>query len=461
MHCQKCGKKLKPGETFCSICGYYNSEEDIEEESGNWEEISAGDEIEIEDDDSEKWFEEYEDDSDDSETSYSEFTIKDKPKKEGFWNKRKKAKIEKKMQREAKKMQQEQEKAEKKAKEEQNKKEKEEFDNKELVNRKEQQEIERQEREYQRALERQQKEALKYKKDEEYETKEDRYLEAYIGEDYEKITTKNFNIMAAILNWAYVIYRKLYITGIIGLIVTYFVIIKYQKFAIIYAIIVILLLGFGFNKYYILMSKLSINIQRKKFEGSDDYSMEKILSRKGGVNVIIALIVYTLFLAFLIYGIFHFTIYKDHNTKFFEENTNNEANCISLTKTSNNYLPNVEINGQIVESTCKVLTINNNKEFAIYLKLLHENKIIYAYFQTENSYLQYKGTTKNIAEYETKYTSGTLTDEEKQVYNELKSIQLTYEDVYEKSKEEVRLIKEKKNTKERTDFMFTKEEITR
>ena len=199
----------------------------------------------------------------------------------------------------------------------------------------------------------------------------------------------------------------------------------------------------------------------KKFEGSDDYSMEKILSRKGGVNVFMALIIYFFFLVLLIYSMFHFNILTDHNEKFWEENTNNQANCISLTKTSYNYLPNVEINGQIIDSTCKVLTENNNKEFAIYLKILHENKIIYAYFQTENSYLQYKGNTKNVEELESKQSNGTITPEEKTLLNELKSIQLTYEDIYEKSKDAEKLIKEKKNTKERTDFSFTKEEITR
>ena len=39
MHCQKCGKKLKTGETFCSICGYYNSDsedDELETKTENW-----------------------------------------------------------------------------------------------------------------------------------------------------------------------------------------------------------------------------------------------------------------------------------------------------------------------------------------------------------------------------------------------------------------------------------------
>ena len=453
MHCQKCGKKLKPGETFCSICGYYNSEDEIVEESENWDAISS-EEIEIEDDDTEKWFE----DEIDTPTSEEDKIESEKPKKESFWEKKKKEREEKKEKEAAAKAEKEVKEAEVKA-EKQAQAEKEQL---EKQKRKEQLESQRQEREYQKALERQQKNELPYNKnDDDYDDLEEKFLRAYIGEDYEKIRNKNFNLLAAILNWAYVLYRKLYVTGIFGLLLTEIVILKYPKFAIFYAIFVVLLLGFGFNKYYLFFSKLAIKKQKNRFEGSDDYSMEKILSRKGGVNVILTLIIYLIFLGILFYGMFHFTINKTHNTKFWNENTNNAANCISLTKTSYNYLPNVEINGQIVESTCKVLLENDKKEYAIYLKLLENNKIIYAYFQTENSYLKYRGNTKNVSELESRQASNILTPEEKQILNELKSIQLTYDDVYEKSKEEEKLIKTKKNTRERTDFAFTKEEITR
>ena len=135
--------------------------------------------------------------------------------KESFWSKKKKEK-------EAKKAQQEIENAERKAKEEQERKEREEI--------KKQKE---QEKEYQKALEQQVKEEISYKtENRQYDSDDDieeRFLKAYIGEDYQKIRFKKFNILAALLNWAYVIYRKLYITGIIGLIITEIVVLKYQK----------------------------------------------------------------------------------------------------------------------------------------------------------------------------------------------------------------------------------------
>ena len=109
---------------------------------------------------------------------------------------------------------------------------------------------------------------------------DERFLKAYIGEDYQKIRFKKFNILAALLNWAYVIYRKLYITGIIGLIITEIVVLKYQKIAPFYAVFVILILGLFFNNYYLFISKIKIKNIQKKFEGSDNYSMEKILSQK-------------------------------------------------------------------------------------------------------------------------------------------------------------------------------------
>ena len=50
-----------------------------------------------------------------------------------------------------------------------------------------------------------------------YSFEKERDLEAYIGEDYKMIKKSPFNIYAFLLNWMYVLYRKLYITGIIGL----------------------------------------------------------------------------------------------------------------------------------------------------------------------------------------------------------------------------------------------------
>ena len=456
MQCQKCGKKLKPGETFCSICGYYNSEDDIKEsdtkKSENWDDISTDIEIEIDDDDddSAKWFD------DDITVIEEDSSEKKEVKKESFWSKKKQEQAEKKAKKEKEKAEREEkekEAAEKKERLEQEKKERE-----------EKLEQERQEREYKKALEKNTRktentydELDTASDDYEYEN----FLKAYIGEDYEKIRFKNFNLLACLLNWAYVIYRKLYITGIFGLILTLIVILKFPMIAIIYAIIVMVGLGFGFNKYYIFISKQVIKNQQKKFEGSDDYSMEKILSRKGGVNVILTLILYLLFLIVLFYGMFHFTINKTHNTKFWEENTTNEASCISLTKIAYKDLPNVTEKVQIMESTCKVTTGDTNNEYSIYIKILDNTKVIYAYYQTEKSYLKYRGNTKLLGELEQKQANNTLSDVEKGMLVELKNIELTYNDIYEKSKEEKKLIEEKKNTKPRTDYFFTKEEITR
>lgn len=472
MQCQKCGKKLKPGETFCSICGYYNSEDDIKEsdteKSENWDDISTDIEIEIDDDDdddSAKWFD------DDITVIEEDSSEKKEVKKESFWSKKKQEQAEKKAKKEKEKAEREEkekiEKAEKKVKEEQEKQEKQlrqEQQEKEAAEKKERLEQERQEREYKKALEKNTRKTENTY--DELDTASDEYeyenfLKAYIGEDYEKIRFKNFNLLACLLNWAYVIYRKLYITGIFGLILTLIVILKFPRIAIIYAIIVMVGLGFGFNKYYIFISKQVIKNQQKKFEGSDDYSMEKILSRKGGVNVIFTLILYLLFLIVLFYGMFHFTINKTHNTKFWEENTTNEASCISLTKIAYKDLPNVTEKGQIMESTCKVTTGDTNNEYSIYIKILDNTKVIYAYYQTEKSYLKYRGNTKLLGELEQKQANNTLSDVEKGMLVELKNIELTYNDIYEKSKEEKKLIEEKKNTKPRTDYFFTKEEITR
>ena len=57
-------------------------------------------------------------------------------------------------------------------------------------------------------------------KDTEFYYENEDLLEAFIGEDYKSIKKIPFNLFAFLLNWGYVLYRKLYITGVIGLIVT-------------------------------------------------------------------------------------------------------------------------------------------------------------------------------------------------------------------------------------------------
>ena len=83
----------------------------------------------------------------------------------------------------------------------------------------------------------------------------DRFLEAYIGEDYKEVARKKINIYAFFLNWMYFLYRKLYIIGIIGLIITGIVLRVFTKYFLYYLIVVMILSGLLFNPIYLFVAK--------------------------------------------------------------------------------------------------------------------------------------------------------------------------------------------------------------
>ena len=154
MKCQKCGKKLRRNEVFCTICGYYNDFSD-EKKIVNF------------------------DDEDDFDLTDDDWSSKEDDKAE-------------------------EKELDKILKEKKPKKSDDDEDDYEL-------------------------------------TDLDRYVKAYIGEDYNIVRKSLFNIWALIFNWMYFLYRKLYITGIIGLVITYFVVIFLRNYAWIYFIIVSIL----------------------------------------------------------------------------------------------------------------------------------------------------------------------------------------------------------------------------
>ena len=153
MVCKKCGKKLKIGEEFCSVCGYYNGSNDDEqgflddEDTKSYNDDDFFDEVEEVDE------EDYDKDNGGKvveENLINRLNVEDNNDINAFSTKSN-AKSSK----------------------------------KEMTN-----------------------------------FKEDRLIEAFIGEDYKWIIRRPLNIYALLLSWVYFIYRKMYITGVLGLILT-------------------------------------------------------------------------------------------------------------------------------------------------------------------------------------------------------------------------------------------------
>ena len=292
-----------------------------------------------------------------------------------------------------------------------------------------------------------------------YDYEEEKDVEAYIGEDYKIIKKSPFNIWAFLLNWMYVLYRKLYITGVIGLGIAVFITLFYTKYVIIYLVVSMVLLGFIFNPYYIFIIKNRIKRLESKYEGSDSFTFSQICAEKGGVNTYIALVIYFLFLVIIFFSLVRVSYNRSHNTKFWKENSENKANCNSFVKIANSDVEKEEY-GYVEEGLCKI-TNKTTKEYSIYIKTKKDNKIYYIYYETENQRLKYSNSTIYLEELLKKQKDKTITKEEEEKLSNIKNIESNYKTIVNNNKSEEELIKAKKNTKEKTNFVFSREEVIR
>ena len=204
MVCKKCGKRLKEGEMFCTVCGYFNDPNDTSNYDDNKKEnFTNDDEVDLLKEDEESV-------NDGIEIqAFSTDTTTDDTKKTGF-----------------------------------------------------------------------------------FDFQDDRFLEAYIGEDYKVVARKKINIYALLLSWIYFLYRKLYITGIIGLIITGIFIKFFTKYLIVFIIVSMIFSGLLFNPIYIAVAKQRVLKIKKEEEYSDDFATEQVCAKKGGVNFVIPIIIY-------------------------------------------------------------------------------------------------------------------------------------------------------------------------
>ena len=268
-----------------------------------------------------------------------------------------------------------------------------------------------------------------------------------------------FNIWAFLLNWMYLLYRKLYISGIVGLILTWIVVVFLKPILPYYIIFIMILLGLFFNKYYIFIAHKRVEKIIENSEDDDKFVLASTCKEKGGVNVPNALLIYFAFLIAIFFSVVTITINKSHNPKFFEENSANEASCRSIIKTAKNNVEEEEPKlGKVSDAVCKVIN-GTETEYEVYIKTEKDGNKIYSLFITEKGYVKYKSNTIGLAELQVRNTNGQLGEEERKIFTEKKSIELNYQDIFNKAKAEDELVKTKKNKEPKTSFIFTPEEV--
>ncbi len=390
MVCKSCGKRLQENEKFCTVCGYFNTDTEEEEESSLFEEIDESDSEEEVDD-----LSSFNEDNDDLASLNEEND--DLPSLE-------ETKLEKE--------------AELKG-----------FD-------------------------------IVPEEQEQFDNELEQYIESYIGEDYKIIKKSPINVYALILNWMYVLYRKCYITGIIGLVIIYILTLFFPDYLLFFIGISMIMIGLLFNKYYLFIIKGRVKRLLNKYEGSDEFNLKEICKQNGGVNVLKALIIYFVFLLLLLIPYVVNRQKPVEKSKYWEETSENQANCMSFTKQSYKDFDKTNTSGIVTEATCKVV-VGNPKQFRIYLKVSSNKKIYYTFYLADGKKLSYQSDTKEKETLEEKKTAGNITSAEQTKLYKIQEVVKEYDDILSKSKKENELINKQEEKEAKKNFVFGKEEIMR
>jgi len=291
------------------------------------------------------------------------------------------------------------------------------------------------------------------------ENRYDRLLEAYVGEDYQEIVRKKINLYAFIFNLFYFLYRKMYIIGIIGLSILWILAIKYPILIIPYIIIVAIISGVLFNPIYLKIAKIKINNLKKNSPSDDDFELIEICRKKGGVNVVIALLIYLVFIISIIGTLFSFRLFFNGKGKYWDENNNNRANCRYLSRNSLFYARNNGISGEIEESVCKKFG-TDDQYFDVYLKMKSiDGSFSYLYFSSGNEGIDLTNNTEKKNALENKRMNGTITEEEKKQLEEYEQIESNYKKIKTDSEKYEQLPSKIQKNTERSSYVFSKEEL--
>lgn len=121
---------------------------------------------------------------------------------------------------------------------------------------------------------------------------DEKLLEDYIGNNYNKITSEKFSFSAFFLSSAYLLYRKLYLYGILLMVVSNILLKIIGNMSNILIFIFIIVLGINFNKWYVEYAKKQVT----KIKNQNQSATYEVLKQKcktaGGTNIGIALLIY-------------------------------------------------------------------------------------------------------------------------------------------------------------------------
>lgn len=282
-----------------------------------------------------------------------------------------------------------------------------------------------------------------------------RCIKAYLMNDYKTVINGGFNIFALLFSWIYYIYKKMYLIGIIGLIIIGILFIYNKIVLIIYMVVSMIISGIFFNKIHLWYTKKKVD----KILNNTENPKEAIrLSKKAGrENIILTLIIYFIFLIAIILLYATGGTIESQNDKFWKENGSNKATCLSMIETAKN-ISNTNTIAFLREAGCIVVD-KPNEVYHLYLKFDKGDKIILEKYITKTKAISFEGSTDLLKEYENKKSN--LNDSELGYYQEMLEIENEYQKINQQSKIEEDAIANRTNTTTRAYFIFDEKEVNR
>ena len=232
-------------------------------------------------------------------------------------------------------------------------------------------------------------------------------LKAYIGKNYEKITTKKFNFAGLIFGAFYMFYRKMFGYGTIVLLINsiFLNVIKQLVLNFAVSLLIGILVGIFVNNLYVKFANKKINNIKSKNPSKSFQELKSICSNKGGTSfvsillVIIAEIVMAIIIT-LIMALFNIStilsqIIKIPNLK--DWNTTVDKNNSTLVE-------NVDITGySCIDEKCTISVNENNEDIDYNLKTNNDDLLLvlkdYKDYINVNIYYSQSGENKFIVDY--------------------------------------------------------------
>lgn len=224
------------------------------------------------------------------------------------------------------------------------------------------------------------------------------YIEYYVGNKYDEISKKGFNIFAFLLPKLYSLYRKEYKMFFLQLIITIIPALISSILFIIVDIIIRIFLGIKFNKIYLKNAELKIQKIKESNKEKTDEKIVKICKEKGGTELFYPLMIIFIEIFTITMIAITFIILSRTNNINFEEYYNNKYyyDTVKSDNVANLYY---KIPLGFKEVTIKKNTKEyflKNDDFSYYISIKYKKN---HYYDTGEEYLIENYKTNNIRSY--------------------------------------------------------------